>query len=170
VPGSGQIIFTPVADTYVSRAQPDANFGQDTVLHIDKNPQVRTYLRFNVQGVDRRQVKRVLLRVFVTASQRGFMLHWVRDTGWDEGSLTYSNAPKPRGVLARVWRIKDTGWVALDITRFVRWNGNYSFALTTSSRDEVLIGSSEAGEFSPQLVISTRQGVNNHDNEDEDDD
>jgi len=151
------MVFTPVADTYVSKSEPSRNFGEDSVLHVDGQPVVRSYLRFTLQGVDRRQVKQVLLQVFATKSDQGFSVQWVKDKNWSETSLTYANAPRPGGILARIQNIKQDGWVTLDLTRYVRWNGSYTFALTTTSSNEILIGSSEAGDFSPQLVIVSRK-------------
>ena len=44
-----EAVFTPVADTYVSTAHPDANYGTEPTLRADATPKIRSYLRFRLQ-------------------------------------------------------------------------------------------------------------------------
>ena len=69
-PPGGTLLFVPLMDAYVNSDFPSTNFGA-SALRVDATPDVRTYLRFNVQGVTppiRRVTLRVLVVVFPWAS------------------------------------------------------------------------------------------------------
>src|SRR5512138_945025 len=64
----GQLFtFTPVADAFVRSTSATSNSGTSLSLLTDTSPDIRSYLRFNVQGLGA-PVQRATLRVFANSS------------------------------------------------------------------------------------------------------
>src|ERR687884_1758194 len=59
--------FTPVADAYVSSADPGANYGSATRLEVEGSPTVRSYLRFDVELPQGAQITGATLRLYTGA-------------------------------------------------------------------------------------------------------
>ena len=51
IPSSGVASFAPVADAYISAANPGSNYGASTTLRADASPDIRSYLRFEINGL-----------------------------------------------------------------------------------------------------------------------
>ena len=58
-----EAVFTPVADTYVSTAHPEANYGTEPILRADATPKIRNYLQVRLDGVSG-QVRKAKLRLW----------------------------------------------------------------------------------------------------------
>ena len=87
------ISFTPIADSYVSQATPDTNYGSNSTLRVDSSPIIDSYLRFDLQSLSG-TVTSATLRVFANSSQTvGFDVRGVSDDSWVESSITYNTAP-----------------------------------------------------------------------------
>lgn len=54
---------TPVADAYVKAANPTTKYGTATTPRTDNSPIVRSYLRFNVEGLNT-TIRRATLHVY----------------------------------------------------------------------------------------------------------
>jgi hypothetical protein len=93
---TGELVLTPVADSYV-RSGSDAarNFGTSTSLRVRGDSTViRSYLRFVVSGLAGRTVSGARLRVTVTdPSVAGVAVARTDGTAWTESGITFSNAP-----------------------------------------------------------------------------
>jgi hypothetical protein len=138
------------ADAYVSASARRGNFGRSRSLLVRGRPAARTYLRFDLSGVDG-GVTRATLRVFARArSARGFR---VRRTGsaWSERKITYANAPRPASAVAASGSVAQ-GWKSIDVTSAVV-GGTSSFALTAAGRAGVRLASRESGATRPRLVL-----------------
>lgn len=156
-PGSGaRMTFVPVADSYVTSASPTANYGTRTAIRVDASPVLRSYLRFNVQGLSG-TVTRATLRVYANSSQRpGYDVRAVADNSWAEASITYANAPPFDSAIAGSSGAATAGsWTEVDVTALVQGDGLVSFALTTSGSTALSLGSRESGSTAPELVIET---------------
>src|SRR5918999_245748 len=122
-----QATLGPAADAYVSSANRRSNFGRERLLRIQGRPVFRSYIRFTVRA---------------TA------------TRWSERRITFANAPRPSGPVARSGRLRRLRWASIDVTRLVRGNGTVSLALTGSS--SASLASRESGSTRPRLVVETK--------------
>jgi len=146
--------FVPVADAYVNAATGDKNFGNNSALRLDASPAIRSYLRFEVQGISGTPA-RVTLSVYANSSNPvGYNLHQVSDNSWAESGLTYNNAPPVGSIIGTSGQLAKDTWVALDVTGWVTGNGVWSFAMTSTSSTATSFSSRE-GARAPQLVIET---------------
>ncbi len=143
-----QATFGATADAYVTSAARRSNFGRARTLRVFPRPAMRTYLRFQVNGVSG-TVTRVTLRVHSKTAGRGFQ---VRTTGgrWTERGLTFRNAPRTGRVLGSVGRLR-RNWVSISLTRAVVGNGTLNLVLT--GRGATL--TSREGGRRPQLIVTT---------------
>jgi acid phosphatase type 7 len=131
------------------------NYGTVTSLRADGSPLVRSYLRFNVQGLSG-TITRVTLRIFSnTSSGVGYEVHNVTDNTWNELTVNHSNAPALDGVTATSGSFGTGTWTSVDITPLVTGNGSYNLALTTTSSTAFSLSSRESNANAPQLVIET---------------
>jgi chitodextrinase len=153
-PLGSTLILTPDADAYVNASNPDTNYGSSTSLRVDGSPDVRSYLRFTVQGVTG-SITRATLRIYAyTSSPAGHEARAVADDSWDEGTITYANAPAIGAVVGSSGRVSGGTWVDVDVTPLVSGNGTVTIALTTSSSTAIRYASRETGG-PPQLVLQT---------------
>ena len=147
--------FTPVADAYVYSVNPTTNFGALTVLRADASPDMRSYLRFNVQGLNR-SVSRATLRIFAnSASTSGINIYGVSDNTWtNRRSITTTRRlfGSPIGSFSPVGA---GTWISIDITAYITGNGTYNLALTTPGSTAISLASRQAGANAPQLIVET---------------
>ncbi len=147
--------FNSIADAYVNEGSPASNYGGLTTLRADATPIVRSYLRFNVQGLSG-TITRVTLRVFTnSSSSTGYEVRNVADNTWSEGTINYSNAPAVDSVTGTSGSFGASVWTTVDITPLVTGNGSFNLALTTTNTTAFSLASREAGANAPQLVIET---------------
>ena len=147
--------FSPDADAFVRQGNPGANYGDWADLRARGDPTVESYLRFTVSGVGGLPVVRARLLVYASnASSWGLVVRPVSDDTWGETTITYDNAPAFGSALARSPAISGGTWVSLDVTKYVKADGVYSFALTSPSGTLIELGARESGAHAPQLKIS----------------
>ncbi len=154
----GQLFtFTPVVDAYVKAANPATNYGTATTLRTDSSPVVRSYLRFNVQGLST-SIKRVTLRIFVNSnSSIGYVVSSVTDSTWTESGIIYNNAPSVGTQWGSSGAVTAGTWATVDITPYIPGNGTYNLALTSASSTEISLASREAAN-KPQLLVEAEFG------------
>jgi hypothetical protein len=141
-----------VADAYVKAANPATNYGTATTLRTDASPIVRSYLRFDVQGLST-GIKRVTLRIFVNSNSTiGYVVNSVTNNTWTEATISYNNAPSVGGSLGPSGGITAGTWATVDITPYITGNGTYNLALTSTSSTEISLASRESAN-KPQLVV-----------------
>ena len=146
--------LTPVADAYVDASLPANNFGSATSLRTDASPLVRSFLRFDVQGVTLPIVS-AKVRIFAeTNNSLGFTLSDVADDMWSESTITATNAPAIGAALGSSGVLVANTWREIDVTAVVTGNGPASFALTTASNTLARYASRETTSGNrPELVI-----------------
>lgn len=146
--------FTPVADTYVSAANPASNYGSTTSLRLDASPDLHSYLRFNVTGLAGRTVLQARLLIYTnTSNSSGISASAVNSLVWDERTINYSNAPAIGAAISSSGPVSAASWVTIQVTGYITAEGFYSFAVTTPSSSSLNLSSRESGAFAPQLVI-----------------
>ena len=139
--------FTPSADAYVTAAAPKRNFGRARILRAAARPSTKSYLQFNVAGIDA-PVTSATLRLYARSGSKGLAVRSTR-SNWTERAIKFSNAPRAGSVLGRAKQVRARHWVSINVTHAVKGNGAVSFALTGSAT----VASREAGSKRPQLIV-----------------
>jgi len=140
------------ADSYVDASQPTTNFSGSSQVRVDGSPVVVTYLKFSVQVTG--PVTRAVLRMYANSNHSvGYRVHGVVDTTWNEGTLTYANAPSYGPEVGSSGAFSAGTWVEVDVTSLITGSGTISLALSTASSTAMSLGSRESGANAPQLVI-----------------
>jgi hypothetical protein len=156
-PTAGATTFTvmPVADTYVNEAAAPTSYGTLTALRVDGSPVVRSYLRFQVAGLDG-PVASAVLRLYANSAQStGWTASSVADATWSETGTTYANAPAVGSARGSSGAVMAGTWTQAAVTAGVTGDGVVSFALTTTSGTALSMASRESANR-PQLVITTQ--------------
>ncbi|MGH3033301.1 MAG: DUF7594 domain-containing protein, partial [Gaiellaceae bacterium] len=149
--------FAPVADAFVTKAHPRTNYGGARDLRLDHSPVERSYLRFNVQGLDG-PVGRALLYVFArTGSTRGYTAWTISGRPWRESTLTFANAPTLSSAMDTSGGFQSGRWTSVGVTAAVEGDGLVSLALATPSTSKIRLASRQS-VLSPRLVIQTDAG------------
>jgi len=139
----------------VNEGSPTTNYGSLTTLRVDGSPIIRSYLRFDLQGLSG-AVTRATLRIFAnSASTSGSVANGVSDNTWTESTLNYNNAPPLGSALGSSGPITAGTWISMDVTVYITGNGTYNLALTTPGSTAVSLASRESGANAPQLIIET---------------
>ena len=150
--------FQPVADSYVSRTNPNKNFGTETRLYARTGPIMRPYLRFAISGLspDATVVSATLRLYSPSGSPVVLEAHQVANTTWGEGTITYNNAPPfDASVTASSGASPAGQWLSFDVTPAVTGNGPVSLALTATTRSTISIASRQDTAFAPALIVET---------------
>jgi hypothetical protein len=149
--------FRPHADTYVSAAQPETNFGTSRRLRADAAPQATTYLRFRLRQLSG-DIESVTLLLHAQAGTRAsFAVRRVREDAWQERRLTYANAPRLSLRYTSSKPVRRGAWSAVDVTSFVEDVGDVgdvNLAITTRNRLGIAFDSRESKQ-APRLVVRT---------------
>jgi archaellum component FlaF (FlaF/FlaG flagellin family) len=148
------VTFLAVADAYVSSDTPASNFGTATQLRLDASPELRSYIKFDVQvGAP---IKRAILRIFTgSASTIGYQVRGVASSSWGETTITFGNAPAVSSTVTGSSGGYATGvWTEVDVTSLVTGSGLVTIALTTTSNTNLPYSSRE-GANAPQLIVET---------------
>ena len=143
------------ADATVDARTPDTRLGTGTRLTVDGSPERRAYVRFRLEGL-RGQVTRATLRLFSKDAAADGPRVYAVPGGWDERTLTWSNAPVPTGApVADLGAVPDNSWVEVDVTQAVRGDGDAAFALVSDAEDGTLFVSRDSSRYmeKPQLVV-----------------
>jgi hypothetical protein len=150
--------FRPEADTYISAARPETNFGRLRTLRADASPRETIYLRFRLREL-RGEVTSVVLLLHATKEARtSFQVRPVSDDDWLERELTYENAPEVSLRYAASKPVRRGIWSAVDVTSFVdEGGGRVSLAVTTRGTRGVVFQSRESRR-GPRLVVRTKRG------------
>lgn len=160
-PASAQAVttssFSALADSYVSSAEPDRNFGTSTSLRTDASPDLRSFIRFDPDGLSG-SITEARLRIFVNSSHAtGIEVRGMASTSWGETTLTYRNMPSVQGVASSSGPFGSGTWVELNVTPLVSNNNAVSFALTSTSSTATNLASRESANR-PQLTVTFETG------------
>jgi hypothetical protein len=148
------MVLTPVADTYVSTAHPDANYGTEPTLRADATPKIRSYLRFRLDGLSGRVVRAKLRLWSPTGDLAGYSVHPV-GSGWGERGITSRSRPAADTPVARSGPFGPGSWSSVDVGRLLDDARQISFVVTTRSSQTITFASRE-GPNRPQLVVWTK--------------
>jgi hypothetical protein len=131
------------------------NYGNASTLRADASPVVRSYLRFDIQGLSG-TVTHATLRIFTnSSSSTGYEVRGVSDNSWGELTINFANAPAINGVTNTSGSFASFAWTTVDITPLITGNGTFSLALTTTNNTAFSLASREASANVPELIIET---------------
>jgi chitodextrinase len=148
------LTFDVGADTYVSSAYPDSNYGMATSWRVDGSPYTYAYLKFTVQGTGGTPIQHAYLTVYANSSSSvGINVVAVGDNSWDEYALTYNTAPALGTLLASSSSFGSGAWLTFDVTPYITGDGTYSFAILTPGSTAVSFASKESGVNYAQLTL-----------------
>ena len=145
----GTFTFHPVADSYVNSASPAQNYGTSSQLRADGSPDVRSYLRFDLQGMGGTVVSATLDIYANSGSSTGFDVRGVADSNWSESLINYSNAPSTGSVAGSSGSFGADSWTNIDVTSLISGNGVVSLALTTAGSTAMSLASREDSGMDP---------------------
>lgn len=149
--------LTPEADTYVSAARPETNFGRSRSLRADGSPRTAAYLRFRLKKLNGEITSVTLLLHARGPARTSFEVRRVYEDEWSERGLTFENAPRHSLRYASSKPVRRGAWNAVDVTSFVTDDlGRVSLAVTTRSPRGVVFESRESRR-GPRLVVRTRK-------------
>jgi|GEM_PF-2114998 len=156
-PTISTLTFTPVEDAYVASGSPTSNYGSATTLQVDNSPIKHFLIRFNVSGLNGKQVSSAKLRLYnVDAASKGGDFSAVNDNSWQEETLTWNNAPAAlTSLLGSLGTVSANNWYEIDLTSLISGDGTYSLRVTSTSSDGADYSSKE-GANPPQLVITVQ--------------
>ena len=151
--------FAPVADAFVAGDFSTTNYGGSVFLKADTSPAFQSYLRFQV-GELKGTVTKATLRLYTTSSSAaGYQVRRVNDQGWEEGNITFANAPAPGATIGSSGNFAANDWTSVDVTSLVDGNGVYDLAVTTASTVTLNFNSRNAISNRPQLIVETTVGA-----------
>ena len=131
----------------------NVNYGTATILGTDNAPDIRSYLKFDVTGLDG-SVASATLRLFVTTAAAPFDVAEVADNSWSQASITYSNAPTAGALINGSGSVSGGTWIEIDVTSYISGDGTFSLALLPDGSGRNLFDSAETGN-GPELVVVT---------------
>ena len=161
-----RMTFTPVADARVEEATPTTAYGTQNKLRIDggADPDMQSYLRFNVSGVADGTVVAAKLRLSaLTGSIDGPTLHSAAN-GWAESSVNWSTRPSTgTTVIDDRELINPNTDVEYNVKPLVGGDGTVSFGLLPASSDGLDFASREYADATKrpvlELLVATADNV-----------
>lgn len=131
-PGAVAATYQADHDAWITNRYQARSYGAERVMRVSDNPIKRSYIRFTVPAISG-AIQSAHLRVYAqTAAADGFRV-WTTTTNWNQGSLTYANAPAAGTLVADVPRFTATNtWRQIDVTAAVA-GGTRAFLLATPS-------------------------------------
>jgi hypothetical protein len=154
-PNNAAYAFAAVADAFVAGDVTATNYGNSAFLKADTSPTFQSYLRFYVGDVSG-TVTKATLRLYTTSSSvTGYQIKRVNSQGWEEGKITFANAPAPGATIGSSGSFVANNWTSVDVTSLVDGEGVYDLALTTTSTATLNFNSRNAGSNRPRLVVET---------------
>lgn len=158
------LTFAPSHDAQVKSSYPTSRYGalNNLRVRLTSTEDIDSYLKFDVLGLTG-PVQRATLRLFAYdgtdnagAAYLASNTYLGTSTPWVESGLTWLNAPGITGApLSSAGSVANGTWVEYDVTAAITASGTYSFALSGTSTNSLLVYSKEATSNRPELVIVT---------------
>jgi hypothetical protein len=156
--GGGQLTFTPTDDATIIQGSPSTNYGTQTTLQTDGSPIKNFLVKFDVSGIGTSSVSSATLRLFVVdPSPAGGVVQPTTTSTWNEGSVTWSNAPPAASSpTATIPKVSTGTWISVDLTPFVTGDGVVSLRISSTNTDGADYVSKQGTAANvPQLIVAT---------------
>src|SRR6185295_17022382 len=112
---------------------PSTNYGLSGTVRAVSSPEYRSYLRFVVGDVNG-TITNATLRLYPTSSSAtGYQIKRVGDQNWEEGTITYANAPAVGALIGSSGNFASGSWTSVNVTSLVTGNGVYDLVHTTTA-------------------------------------
>jgi glucose/arabinose dehydrogenase/chitodextrinase len=151
-----KLTFTPVADARVEEATPTTAYGTQNKLRVDggADPDIESYLRFNVSGVTDGTVVAAKLRLSsLTDTIDGPTLRSAGNT-WTESSVNWSTRPTAGAtVIDDREAISANSPVEYNVKPLVGGDGTITFGLLPASSDGLDFASREYADTTKRPVL-----------------
>src|SRR5215211_5226505 len=157
-PGTASYTFVAVADAFVGGDFTTTNYGGSAFLKADTSPTCQSYLRFHVGDVSGTLTKATLRLYTTSSSATGYQIKRVNSQGWEEGKVTFANAPALGTTIGTSGSFAANNWTTVDVTSLADGDGVYDLALTTTSTVTLNFNSRNASSNQPRLVVKTTAG------------
>jgi len=168
-PSNQETKLSTSADTWVSKDNPQKNYGGEPVLRAENSPLTRSYLRFSLPDLEDQDIQKATLSLYVESSSgSGFNLYIVKGRRWSENQMTFRNSPDLRKMIASGSGAAGT-WITLDLTGKIPDDGSITLALAANEGAAYSFGSRESGSHAPVLTITAGQEAPDDDDEEDDD-
>ena len=149
-----------VADAYVRSDVPASNFGTSTILIGRTSPEIDSYIKFDVSGLNGAPLRAVLRLWVETTGTTTYKVYQVSDNSWTESGLVFTNKPAFGGLVATSGATTAGTWVDLDVTGAVSGNGSVTLGFTAGSTAGKNFGSREDAAHAPQLLLTAQTPAN----------
>ncbi|MFJ6284366.1 phytase [Pseudarthrobacter oxydans] len=148
------VTLNAVADTYLSTASPNSNFGRAKTLAVSDTT-YRALLRFNVSLPSGSTVTNITLRLYSNTSVSGSLIVHPASDLWSETTVTANNQPAwQTAELARSGLLRARQYASAALpTNAVTGSGNFNLGVDTTAGVQGSLDSRE-GAKRPQLVIT----------------
>ena len=166
--GQPVLRFTPVHDAQVKSSYPASNYGALNNLRVryTSTEDIDSYLKFDVTSLSG-PVQRATLRLYAyDGSDSGGAAYAVSNTyrasstPWIESGIKWTNAPAITGApLSTAGSVTTNAWIEYDVTAAITGSGTYSFAVSGTSSNSLMVYSKEAAQNRPELVIELGPGA-----------
>ncbi len=158
------LTLTPIHDSFIrGGSYANDNYGSETGLLVKQtsnNDYLRkTYLQFDVYDAGDR-IEKAVLRLYATNSGASELVASETSDDWNEGTLTFNNAPAINDEITRISADAEGVYYEWDVTAYVEdqltTDDLASFVITDASVNKNNIGfnSKEANDNLPQLVVT----------------
>jgi hypothetical protein len=153
-PGAVAATYQAGHDAWVTNRYPSRNYGADRTMRVNDKPIKRAFVRFTVPAISG-TIQSAYLRVYAQSAARNGFRVWTTTSGWNEGGITFGNAPAAGTLVADVPAFTATNtWRQIDVTSAVA-AGTRAFLLATPSTPADVIFTSSEGGRAPELVVNT---------------
>lgn len=152
-----QVRLYPIADTFVSKSNPNTQFGSRTLLEVDGKPVKISYMKFDLTPLAGRRVLSANLNLRI--SNRSGSTQTVRvgaDTSWVETAVTYTTRPALGEAVASFSGGASGAWKEIPLTSSVSAAAGQllSLGIDSTGSDGLNVYSRENPTNRPQLVIT----------------
>ncbi len=155
---STAVTLSAKADATVFSSYPTKNYGKSTNLAANRNPEVSSYLQFNLSEQKNKTINKALLRLYTTSSASKYTTQSIyssNSNNWSEELITYNNRPLRVTKISSIRGAKTNQFVEFNVTDLVRKNlgGDVTFILVNANNDRIDFLSRENASNTPHLVI-----------------
>lgn len=151
--------FDAVEDVHVSSSAPQTNQATRP-LYVDASAVKESYLRFDLSGIEGREVVDVKLRMYQRdSSVEGGVVSLI-EAPWGEASTTYQTRPSVSGTpLGAFGPVAANQYYNADLEESAVADGELDVALTSPSSDSSVWAQREAGAVTaPKLLVEVEVG------------
>lgn len=151
-------------DSYVKKDQPSTNYGRSVTLKVDANPELISYLKFDLTSLSNKVIDKAVLKLKVNSNadsgsplSKGVAVKSLENTTWTEATLNYSNRPTSTNYIASITGTKKPGdLIEVDVTPYVNQKPGkkVSLSLINYGTDGIWLNSKDANSGKPTLEIS----------------